>query len=323
MSSLYVELNFGRNQLVLSSKDHSSVIRLVLDEGINVDGERSTQREVFRLLPPTERTEGDQDVIVRGSRCVSGLRRYPAEVDAWLSSAIGVQCHLARQSNGAALSNTSQLLVVHAASHWRVVDEVARSGSSQRVDIEAYRANIVLAGGENQVLDSGFVEHSWSKLDVADPNNHCNVGISLLSDGPCSRCAQLNVTGGVVQQEPLASLSRLCRGWGSSRVLFGQHFHVDCLAHSRSYPPPSPSTPFPWLHYVMINCLIPPVCVVLDKRSNVSRWCLTSAVLWSLGVLLKWRMVTTQCLTMTTVAHHDAVMISVGSEVVATSDRIL
>ena len=244
--------------------DSSSSIVIVLDEGRPAAIAGHTTVMCGDIAPG--KREGHGALHVR-SKEIAGFCGYSSTVDDWFSSVLGTSARLVRvqpekESDESSFNNTGHLLVVHEASHQRVLREIRQRGErADHVNIHSYRANIIVTSvvgitSSDNKSDSPFVEHQWHCLrlpffdhavgenDARNQAGQSERGIKLVSTGPCHRCQQVGVDArvgadsGAIRQEPLASIAILCRRQQhhtnesssssnrSNEIIFGQMFNV-------------------------------------------------------------------------------------------------
>jgi molybdenum cofactor sulfurtransferase len=185
---------------------------------VAIDERRTSPARAFKTT--NSLADNGRTVRIR-SRSIEHLLMYERVVDDWMTKALGMPARLARNSPGAesTLANTAALLVVHEASHLDVLRHVSPA-DRKRISMASYRPNLVVSGTSRGVPRSTlFEEHAWRSLMLS--------GVRLISSGPCPRCQQVNVGGGELRHEPLASISAMCRTFGLKEVVFGQLFNVD------------------------------------------------------------------------------------------------
>jgi uncharacterized protein YcbX len=150
--------------------------------------------------------------------------RISDAVDAWLSEAIGVACHLvffpdhvlrgvnpeyAKQGDITAFADGYPLLLISQAS----LDDL-NTRLPQPLSMKRFRPNLVVTGCEP------YAEDQWKTIQIGN--------IKLRIAKPCSRCATTTVdpeTGQYTGKEPLKTLSQYRKQ--DNGVMFGQNLLHD------------------------------------------------------------------------------------------------
>ena len=166
---------------------------------------------------------------IRG-KSVGDLFEYDDEVNGWCCQALGQGTRLVRKVSDA-FTNTGEILVVLTSSHNRILRELPRTVDRKAITVDNYRANVVISFESSvdelrasQSDAQGFLEQNIRRIRSG--------GISLSSEAPCHRCQQVgvNVQRQQVLAEPLATIARVCRKFGSSSPIFGQIFRPEPVA---------------------------------------------------------------------------------------------
>lgn len=146
------------------------------------------------------------------------------EAASWLSGYLNRDCRLvfmpksserlvdkeyAKQQQTVGFADGFPLLVISEASLEQFNTDLAKQGSSVKVDLHRFRPNIVIAGCE------AFAEDNWNKIQIN------NIVLSLVK--PCSRCIipALDQDSGVKQMEVIEVLNKTRRR--ERKTYFGQN----------------------------------------------------------------------------------------------------
>jgi uncharacterized protein YcbX len=176
-------------------------------------------RLVVPLLPLEDPATGD----LRSCRvCAEDVLALDcgAEAGVWFTKLLGVPARLVRQSGpqkpcdrpssrlaastpegtSVAFANEAPFLMVSQASM-----AVLQAAAHEPVSIDAFRANIVVAGPSL----APWAEDTWSNLMLATEKQPTAAALAVM--GPCARCRMVSVdqATGVLRAEPLQTLSRL------------------------------------------------------------------------------------------------------------------
>jgi molybdenum cofactor sulfurtransferase len=123
------------------------------------------------------------------------------------------------------LSNESPILVISRSSLDRLNEQI-KANAGKAVAAEAFRANIVVAEGQQPGQARAYDEDGWRMMRIGAEH------FELL--GPCRRCQMVCIDQDTAEQsaEPLLTLAKTRRFDG--KIFFGQHAcHARGGAHGR------------------------------------------------------------------------------------------
>ena len=167
---------------------------------------------------PVANSQQTMSVTIWGDSVTA--QRVGKEADIWLSTALGIECHLvyipdneirqcdlefAKQGERTGFADAFPLLLLSTAS----LDDL-NERLEQPIEMRRFRPNIVVTGCD------AFAEDGWEQFTIAD--------IPMRGVKPCSRCILTTVnpeTGGREGAEPLQTLMKY-RKWDNN-VYFGQN----------------------------------------------------------------------------------------------------